>query len=62
MLGTMLGAACLAQKMLGVHVRCTGVFPLKKNKLKDITQQYILQQNKTVYIKNTYFHKSPVFK
>ena len=43
--------------MLGAQV-----FPLKKNKLKDIIQQYILQQNKAVYIKNTYFHKSPVFK
>ena len=58
----MLGTACSAQEMLGVHVRCTG-FPFKKEqKRKNIIQQYILQQNKAVYKKNTYFYKSPVFK
>ena len=49
-------------KMLGAHVRRRGVFPWKKNKVKDIIQQYILQQNKTVHMKNPHFYKSPVFK
>ena len=39
-----------------------GGFPLKKNKVKDIIQQYIVQQTKTVYMKNPHFYKSPVFK
>ena len=29
-----------------------GGFPLKKEQSEDIIQQYILQQNKTVYMKN----------
>ena len=49
-------------KMLGAHVRCRGFSLEKKNKVKDIIQQYILQQNKTVYMKNPHFYKSPVFK
>ena len=30
--------------------------------MKDIIQQYIVQQTKTVYMKNPHFYKSPVFK
>ena len=40
-----------------------GGFPLKKEQSERYhTTIYILQQNKTVYMKNPHFYKSPVFK
>ena len=54
MLGAMLGAACLAPKMLGVHVRCTG-FPFKKEQ----TERY----HRTIYSTTKYnsLHEKYIF-
>ena len=52
----------LGAKMIGVHIRHTGFPFIKEQTERYHTTIYIIQQNETVYMKNTYFHKFPVFK